>query len=71
MKGPGDWLESDDLIFSIAGVAAGLQMGDTYVEVPNADGHGRQAQAMDVDTPLKKSTDADGQLVFDRNSMVS
>lgn len=45
-------------------------MGDSYVEVPDADGHGRHAQAMDVDTPLKK-TDADGQPVFDRNSMVT
>ncbi|CAL8468731.1 g8271 [Coccomyxa elongata] len=46
-------------------------MGDTYVEVPNADGHGNQAQHLNVDAPAKSkdfiNAGADG---FDRSSMV-
>ncbi len=46
-------------------------MGDPYVEVPNADGHGNQAQPLNVDAPAKSkdftNAGADG---FDRSSMV-
>lgn len=58
-----------NFVLMFTGTLGGLTMGDTYVEVPNADGHGNQAQHLNVDAPPKKFTDA-GADGFDRSSMV-
>ena len=56
-------------VLMCTGTLGGPTMGDTYVEVPNADGHGNQAQPLNVDAPAKKFTDA-GADGFNRSSMV-